>query len=63
MYTKEEVTNSRREKEINDKEKKYDESKTRWEKNSAREVAKEEQMDVDSSELEDLKSHIKVEQE
>lgn len=58
MYTKEEV--SRKDKDQNDKERKHDEGKSRWEKN-CKESIKDEPMELDSIELSDDKRQVKSE--
>ncbi|KAF2900664.1 hypothetical protein ILUMI_05521 [Ignelater luminosus] len=62
MY-KEEVTNSRKDKDANEKERKHDESKTRWEKNNKDTAVKDEPMELDTVDLsDDIKHEIKMEQ-
>lgn len=62
MY-KDEVTNSRKDKDVNEKERKHDESKTRWEKNNKDTTVKDEPMELDTVDLsDDIKHEIKMEQ-
>jgi len=57
MYAKDEVSNSRKDKDASEKERKHEEGKSRWEKN-CKETVKEEPMDLDAV---DLSEDIKVE--